>query len=130
MCIRDRYKVYNNNLLYHGCVPLNEDGTFKEVEIYGKKYKGKALYDILDNYVRKGFVAMDREERERGRDLMWYIWLHENSPLFGKDKMATFERYFLTEKETHKETKNPYYHFLENEEVMDRILVELSLIHI
>ena len=70
------YKVYNNNLLYHGCVPLNEDGTFKEVEIYGKKYKGKALYDILDNYVRKGFVAMDREERERGRDLMWYIWLH------------------------------------------------------
>ena len=121
------YKVYNNNLLYHGCVPLNEDGTFKEVEIYGKKYKGKALYDILDNYVRKGFVAMDREERERGRDLMWYIWLHENSPLFGKDKMATFERYFLTEKETHKETKNPYYHFLENEEVMDRILAEFGL---
>ena len=70
---------------------------------------------------------MDREERERGRDLMWYIWLHENSPLFGKDKMATFERYFLTEKETHKETKNPYYHFLENEEVMDRILAEFGL---
>lgn len=121
------YKVYNNNLLYHGCVPLNEDGTFKAVEIYGKKYKGKALYDILDNYVRKGFVSMDREERERGRDLMWYIWLHENSPLFGKDKMATFERYFLAEKETHKELKNPYYHFLESEEVMDRILKEFGL---
>lgn len=121
------YKVYNNNLLYHGCVPLNEDGTFKAVEIYGKKYKGKALYDILDNYVRKGFVSMDMEERERGRDLMWYIWLHENSPLFGKDKMATFERYFLAEKETHREAKNPYYHFLENEEVMDRILAEFGL---
>ena len=121
------YKVYNNNLLYHGCVPLNEDGTFREVEIYGKKYKGKALYDILDNYVRKGFVSMDMEERERGRDLMWYIWLHENSPLFGKDKMATFERYFLAEKETHREAKNPYYHFLENEDVMDRILAEFGL---
>lgn len=121
------YKVYNNNLLYHGCVPLNEDGTFRAVEIYGKKYKGKALYDILDNYVRKGFVSMDMEERERGRDLMWYIWLHENSPLFGKDKMATFERYFLAEKETHREAKNPYYHFLENEDVMDRILAEFGL---
>lgn len=121
------YKVYNHNLLYHGCVPLNEDGTFKEVEIYGSKYKGKALYDVLDNYVRKGFVSNDREERERGRDLMWYIWLHENSPLFGKDKMATFERYFLAEKETHKEVKNPYYHFLESEEVLDRILSEFGL---
>lgn len=121
------YKVYNNNLLYHGCVPLNENGAFKAVEIYGKKYKGKALYDILDNYVRKGFVSMDTEERERGRDLMWYIWLHENSPLFGKDKMATFERYFLAEKETHKELKNPYYHFLEDEEVMERILKEFGL---
>ena len=89
------YKVYNNNLLYHGCVPLNKDGTFKEVEIYGKQYKGKALYDILDNYVRKGFVAVDKAEREKGRDMMWYIWLNENSPLFGKDKMATFERYFV-----------------------------------
>lgn len=121
------YKVYNNNLLYHGCVPLNEDGSFKEVEIYGKKYKGKALYDALDNYVRKGFVSMDKEEREKGRDLMWYIWLHENSPLFGKDKMATFERYFLAEKETHKEKKNPYYYMLENEAVVDRILKEFDL---
>ncbi len=121
------YKVYNNNLLYHGCVPLNEDGTFKAVEIYGKTYRGRALYDTLDNYIRKGFVAVDKAEREKGRDLMWYIWLHEDSPLFGKDKMATFERYFLAEKETHKETKNPYYRFLEDETAVSRILAEFGL---
>lgn len=121
------YKVYNNNLLYHGCIPLNEDGTLKEVEIYGTAYKGKELYDVLDNYVRKGFVSVNQAEREKGRDLMWYIWLHENSPLFGKDKMTTFERYFLADKKTHREIKNPYYQFLENEEVVDRILQEFGL---
>lgn len=121
------YKVYNGNLLYHGCVPLNADGTLKEVEIYGKKYKGKALYEVLDSYVRKSFVAVNAEEKRRGKDLMWYIWLHENSPLFGKAKMATFERYFLADKETHQEGKNPYYRLLEKEEVTDRILEEFGL---
>ena len=121
------YKVYNQNLLYHGCVPLNPDGSLKSVRIYGKVYKGKALYEVLESYVRKGFFALDKKEKERGKDMMWYIWLHENSPLFGKDKMATFERYFLAEKETHKEKKNPYYEFLENEEVVDRILAEFGL---
>ena len=57
----------------------------------------------------RGLSRSDKAEREKGRDMMWYIWLNENSPLFGKDKMATFERYFLAEKETHKEVKNPYY---------------------
>lgn len=121
------YKVYNGNLLYHGCVPLNEDGSFKEVSIYGKKYAGKKLYEKLESYVRKGFFATDKEEREKGKDIMWYIWLHENSPLFGKSKMATFERYFVKEKETHTETKNPYYRLLEDEKVVDSILVEFGL---
>lgn len=121
------YKVYNRNLLYHGCVPLQEDGSLKPVRIYGKTYKGKELYEILENYVRKGFYSVDEQEQERGKDMMWYIWLHENSPLFGKDKMATFERYFLTEKETHKEKKNPYYLFLEDEAVIDQILAEFGL---
>lgn len=121
------YKVFNGNLLYHGCVPLNADGTLKEVELYGQKYSGRSLYEALDSYVRKGFVAIEDEERERGRDMMWYIWLHENSPLFGKDKMATFERYFLADKETHREKKNPYYNLLEQEEVADRILSEFGL---
>lgn len=121
------YKVYNNNLLYHGCVPLNDDGSLKEVELFGRKFKGRTLYDALDRYLRKGFFALDEEDRDNGRDMMWYIWLHPNSPLFGKDKMATFERYFLAEKETHIERKNPYYFLLEKEEVVDNIMKEFGL---
>lgn len=121
------YKVYNNNLLYHGCVPLNEDGSLKSTKLFGRCYKGKALYEILDSYVRKGFFAMDPKEKERGKDIMWYIWLHPMSPLFGKDKMATFERYFLAEKETHVEKKNPYYRLVEDEKAMDGILMEFGL---
>lgn len=121
------YKVYNGNLLYHGCVPLKEDGNLKSVRIFGRAYKGKGLYEVLESYVRKGFYAMDPKEKERGKDIMWYIWLSENSPLFGKDKMATFERYFLAEKETHKEKKNPYYLLLEDEKVVEKILKEFGL---
>ncbi len=121
------YKIYNRNLLYHGCMPMNEDGSFKEVSVYGKTYKGKALYDVLDSYVRKAFVAVNEEEREKGRDILWFIWSSPNSPLFGKDKMATFERYFLEDKETHVEKKNPYYSFLEDEEVADSILEEFQV---
>lgn len=121
------YKIYNRNLLYHGCVPLNEDGTFKEVMIYGKTYKGKALYDVLDSYVRKAFVAVNKEEREKGKDILWYIWSSPCSPLFGKDKMATFERYFLAEKETHVENKNAYYRLLESDEVAERIMQDFGV---
>ena len=121
------YKIYNNNLLYHGCVPLNEDGSLKETELFGHRYKGKSLYDVLESYVRKGFFALDAKEREQGKNIMWCIWQHPDSPLFGKDKMATFERYFIEDKETHLEKKNPYYRLLEKEEVADRILQEFGL---
>lgn len=121
------YKVYNGNLLYHGCVPLKDDGTLKPVRIFGHSYKGKGLYEVLESYVRKGFYAVDPKEKERGKDIMWYIWLGEGSPLFGKDKMATFERYFLAEKETHKEKKNAYYRLLEDEKVVNVILKEFGL---
>lgn len=121
------YKVYNDNLLYHGCVPLDENGNLKETEVFGKKYRGRELYDTLDAYVRKGFFALDKKEREDGKDIMWYIWLHPDSPLFGKNKMATFERYFIAEKETHTEEKNPYYSYIENEEVIDNIMKEFGL---
>ena len=121
------YKIYNNNLLYHGCVPLHEDGSLKETELFGCRYKGKSLYDVLESYVRKGFFALDPKEREQGKNIMWCIWRRPDSPLFGKDKMATFERYFIEDKETHLERKNPYYRLLEKEEVADRILQEFGL---
>lgn len=121
------YKVYNGNLLFHGSIPLNEDGTFKEVQIYGKVYKGKELYDALEAYVRRAFYAVDREEQRKGRDILWYIWAAPNSPLFGKDKMSTFERYFIADEETHKEKKNAYYRLLEDEEVVNHMLEEFGL---
>lgn len=121
------YKVHNGNLLYHGCVPMNADGTFTSVEVYGKKYAGKELYDVLENYARKGYYAIDREEREKGQDILWFIWENKNSPVFGKAKMTTFERYFIADPKTHEEPKNPYYSLLENEEVVNRILAEFGL---
>ena len=121
------YKIYNSNLLYHGCVPLNDDGSLRKVKIYGKSYQGRTLYDLMESYVRKGFFAVDPDEKKKGRDLMWYIWQGANSPLFGKDKMATFERYFLAEKELWKEKKNAYYLLLEDENVMNGILDEFGL---
>ena len=75
---------------------------------------------MLESYVRKGFFALDKKERQDGRDIMWYIGSTPDSPLFGKNKMATFERYFLAEKETHVEKKNPYYALLENEEAIEK----------
>ena len=122
------YRVYNSNLLYHGCVPLEEDGTFSKVNVYGKKYSGKSLYDVLDQYARKGYyLHSDMKEKLRGQDIIWYIWAGPNSPVFGKDKMATFERYFIQDKETHVETKNAYYRLLDNEEVINNILKEFGL---
>lgn len=121
------YKIYNGNLLYHGCMPMNPDGSFAGVEIYGKKYSGKALYDILEYYARRGYYAKDAAERAAGQDMMWYIWTGKGSPVFGKEKMATFEGYFVEDPETHIERKNSYYQLLEKEETVNRILEEFGL---
>ena len=121
------YKAYNGNLLFHGSIPLNEDGTFREVQIYGKSYKGKELYDILEAYVRRAYYAVDKEEQKKGRDIMWYIWAAPNSPLFGKSKMSTFERYFIEDPATHEEKKNAYYRLWEKEEIVDQMLLEFGL---
>lgn len=121
------YKVYNGNLLYHGCVPFEEDGSFKQVSIFGETYSGKALYDVLEHYARKGYFSMDPNEKQKGLDILWFIWKNPNSPVFGKSKMTTFERYFVSDKETHKEPKNPYYRLIENEEIVNKILTEFGL---
>lgn len=121
------YRVYNGNLLYHGCVPMNEDGSFTSVNIYGKEYAGKELYDILESYARKGYYAISPGEKQKGLDILWFIWENQNSPVFGKEKMTTFERYFVADKKTYAEPKNPYYRLLEKEEVVTRILEEFGL---
>ncbi|MCI8485125.1 MAG: fructose-1,6-bisphosphatase [Lachnospiraceae bacterium] len=121
------YKVYNGNLLYHGCVPFNEDGTFKKVRIFNREYSGKELYDVLEHYARKGYYSIDPKEKEKGLDILWFIWQNANSPVFGKSKMTTFERYFIADKATHKEPKNPYYRLLEQEEIVNKILREFGL---
>lgn len=122
------YKVYNSNLLYHGCVPMDEEGNFKTLTIDGESYRGKALYDVLDHYARKGYYSKNNPaEMQKGQDIIWYIWAGPNSPVFGKDKMATFERYLVEDKETHTEHKNSYYHLLDNEEIINKILSEFGL---
>lgn len=122
------YKVFNGNLLYHGCVPLNEDGSFRKVNIFGREYSGKALYDILEVYARKGYYSqLDLEERSKGQDILWYIWCNGNSPVFGKDKMTTLERYLVKDTKTHHEEKNPYYRYIEQESTVNKILEEFGL---
>ncbi len=121
------YKIHNSNLLYHGCVPMDEEGNFLRVNVYGKEYSGKALYDVLEHYARKGYYSQDEEEAARGRDILWYIWSGPNSPVFGKDKMATFERYFVEDKATHTEKKNSYYRLMDREDILNRILEEFGL---
>ncbi len=121
------YKVYNNNLLFHGCVPLNNKGELLEVELCGHKFKGKALYDELEKLLRKGYYSIDPEEKQLGMDMHWYTWCHKNSPVFGKDKMATFERYFIEDKNTHVEIKNPYYTWYDKDETVTMILKEFGL---
>ncbi len=122
------YKVYNSNLLYHGCMPMDASGNFLSVDVDGKDYQGRQLYDILDNYARKGYYAKnDPAEMRKAQDYIWYIWAGPNSPVFGKDKMTTFERYFIEDKETHKETKNAYYSLLDREDILNKILNEFEL---
>lgn len=122
------YLKTNGNLLYHGCIPMTEDGEFEEVELNGVKLKGKALMDYLDDQVRKAyFNPSDSEEIGRSGDLMWYLWLGGNSPLFGKAKMTTFERLFIADKESHKEHTRPYYKLIKTREACEKILIEFGL---
>ena len=117
------YAVYNSNLLFHASVPLNEDGTLKEVEIYGKKYNGKELMQNTGMMIRTAFqVDSDSDEKDYAIDYFLYLWCGKDSPLFNKSKMATFERYFLKDEGTYKEEKGNYFKLRDNEDVCDRIL--------
>ena len=121
------YKVDGDALLFHACVPLNADGTCKEVEIFGRTLEGKALFDAVEGYVRDAFTATDPVARKQGMDFLWYLWLGEGSPLFAKSKMATFELYYVADKAARKEVKNPFYSLLDDETVIAGIFEEFGM---
>ena len=122
------YNIFNSNLLYHGCIPLNADGSLKEVNFRGKRLKGKDYLDAVERVMREGYYTIPHSETKREcLDLMWYLWCGENSPLFGKDAMTTFERYFIEDKATHVENKSPYYERRDEESVCRAILENFGL---
>lgn len=122
------YKCYNSNLLYHGCIPMRADGSFEELDCDGKRLSGRALMEYIGAQVRKAyFMEKECEEKDNALDFMWYLWCGAKSPVFGKDKMTTFEHYFVADKATHRERLNPYYQLSQKEEVCDRILEEFGL---
>jgi len=121
------YKVYNGNLLFHGCIPLNKEGNYTEVAFGGKIYFGKELLDKYERMLRKAYVNRQMEDDE-SLDIFWYLWSGRNSSLFGKDEMKTFERTFIDDKSTHLEIKNDYYNHVIREEVCNKILKDFNLV--
>ncbi len=121
------YTIYNNNLLYHGCIPMNEDGTFMSIHIDDDSHKGRELLDVCDTYSRSGYFSQDEKSREFGQGVMWYLWAGKDSPLFGKEKMATFESYFIDDKAVSKEPKNWYYDHRDLDGSITNILTEFDL---
>ncbi|SEU22261.1 fructose-1,6-bisphosphatase [Enterocloster lavalensis] len=122
------YKCYNSNLLYHGCIPMKADGNFDSVMAGNAIYSGRSLMDYFNYQVQNAyFMPEGSVEKQWAMDLMWYLWCGSKSPVFGKDKMTTFEHYFIADKKTHKETLNPYYKLSVQEEFCDRILEEFDL---
>ena len=122
------YKVCNNNLLFHCCIPTNPDGSRMEFEFEGQKYSGKALLDYCDKVARLGFYAPEGSyARDYGRDFLWFLWCGRHSPIFGKDCIKTFERALLTDESTWKEPKNAYYKHYDSEEFVEGILKEFGI---
>lgn len=127
MTVGSMYLVCNNNLLFHASIPLNADGSLKEVSILGEKYAGRRLLDRVDQLVRAAFFE-DRDDTSNfALDYLWYLWCGPDSPLFDKDKMATFERYFIADKELHKEEKGAYYTLRDREDICNSILHEFGI---
>ncbi len=121
------YKCCNNNLLFHGCIPMNEDGSLMDLSIDGCPLHGKALLDAIERILRSGYHApATSPERARANDYMWFLWCGRHSPLFGRNRMRTFERLLLEDPSTHIEERNPYYHLYENEAACIKILQEFG----
>ena len=119
---------YNSNLLFHGCIPVDKDKNFTKVKLFDKVLSGKKYLEEIDRICREGFFnKTDKKMKEICMDIMWYLWCGEYSPLFGKDAMKTFERYFTTDKDLHKENKNPYYSLYEDREFINKIFEEFGL---
>ncbi len=122
------YKCYNGNLMYHGCIPMREDGSFESMICGSQELSGKALMDYIAEQIRCAYFQKDEAlDKENARDFMWYLWCGAKSPVFGKDRMTTFENYFVEDKSTHKEKMNPYYQLSQKEEVCKKILSEFGL---
>lgn len=122
------YKVHNGNLLFHGCIPMTKDGQFQSFSIGGKTRTGREFLDYAEQASRKAYYDKPgSEERQFGMDFLWWLWAGRNSPIFGKDRMTTFERRFIKDESAWVEAKNPYYRFYENPEVCDMILHEFGL---
>ena len=121
------YTLYNRNLLFHGCIPLNEDGSFMALDAFDGK-SGRALMDAADKAARRGFFAKEGSaERQRGKDILWFLWCGKDSPLCARKKIATFERQYISDKSTWVEPKNTYYDSWNNKRIAERILKEFSL---
>lgn len=122
------YLCVNSNLLYHGCIPLTPDGKFDTVQFSGEAHSGRKYLEYLDGVARSAYFApQGSKERETACDFMWYLWCGAKSPLFGKAKMTTFERYFIADKTTHTEEFNPYYTYIEHRETCEMVLREFGL---
>jgi fructose-1,6-bisphosphatase-3 len=122
------YLKMNANLMFHGCIPMTAEGDFKKVKIEGSFYAGKALLDKFDEIIRQCYYYKQNTGVDSvGLDYIYYLWSGTDSPLFGKTKMATFERYFIEDKETHIEDKNPYFNLRDQEELSIKVLKEFGL---
>lgn len=122
------YLAYNNNLLYHGCIPMNSDGSFKEVTLCGEKVSGKSLMDKCEQIARDGYFGKQgSKEKEYGKDFLWFLWCGCYSPVYGKNKMTSFERYFINDESTWIEIKDEYYHLIEDASICDKILKEFGI---
>ncbi|UKK49554.1 fructose-1,6-bisphosphatase [Prevotella sp. E9-3] len=123
------YNICNQNLLFHASIPLNADGTLKDVEIMGEKYAGRELMSFIGQLVRAAFQNDTPDEtKQYAKDYFLYLWCGKDSPLFDKSKMATFERYFLSDKDTYKEDKGYYFLLRDSAEVCDRILDAFGIV--